>query len=196
MTKLITGVALSALALAIPAAAPAQRAPAATIVIVDTQRVLAECTACKAAQTQLQTQLQQIQQRAQQLGTPLQTEANSVQTAVRGLNGRAPDAALQARITALQTQQNTANQELQGRQETFRRNQAYVQQQIFTRLEPIVTTVMNARGANVALDKNNAMASAAGLDVTNDVLAQLNQQLPSVNTTAPAAPAQAQPQGR
>jgi hypothetical protein len=42
------------------------------------------------------------------------------------------------------------------------------------------------------------LASAAGLDVTNDVIAALNSALPTIQTTAPAQPARAQqqPQGR
>jgi hypothetical protein len=42
------------------------------------------------------------------------------------------------------------------------------------------------------------LASGATLDVTNDVLAALNTAMPTVSTTAPAAPArpQSQPQGR
>ncbi|HEY0446548.1 MAG TPA: OmpH family outer membrane protein [Allosphingosinicella sp.] len=196
MNKIALGAAFCALAAAIPAAAPAQRAGPAIVVVVDTARIFSECTACRAAQTQLQTQLQQIQQRAQQLGQPIETDAAAIQTAVRALAGKQPDAALQQRITALQARQNTANQELQGREQGFRRNQAYVAQQINTRLNPIITQVMTARGANIAVDKQATLASSASLDVTSDVLAQLNQQLPSVNVNAPAAPAQQQPTGR
>ena len=53
MTKLVLGSALAALALAIPAAAPAQRLSPAVIAVVDTGRIFSECTACRAAQTQL-----------------------------------------------------------------------------------------------------------------------------------------------
>jgi len=57
--------------------------------------------------------------------------------------------------------------------------------------------------ANITLDEHdaragNTQAAGAALDVTNDVLGALNQSLPNVATTAPAAPAQQQqqPQGR
>ena len=198
MTKFLTGAALAAIALAMPGTATAQnRAAPASIVVVDVQRVFQECTACRAANTQLQTQVQQAQQLRQQLLTPLQTEGQAIQTAVNALNGRQPDAALQGRIGALQQRENAANQQLQGRAQSLQRNAAFVQQQIGQRLTPIITQVMTTRGANLAVDKNEVLASAATLDVTNDVLTQLNQQLPSVNVNAPAAPAaQQQPQGR
>ena len=200
MNKYTIGAALAGLSLAIPAAAPAQRAPAATIVVVDLERIYQECTACRAANTQLQTQLQQIRTRAQQLAQPIQTEGAAIETAVRALNGRQPDAALQARITALQTRQNTGNQEIQRSEQTLRSTQANVAGQINARLNPIINQVMTARGANLAVDANNTLARAQALDVTNDVLAQLNQQLPSVSVTplpAGQQPAQQQqPQGR
>lgn len=195
MNKYTFGAALAALSLAIPAAAPAQRVPAATVVVVDTERVFRECTACRAAQTQLQTQVTQLQQRAQQLGQPIQTEGQSLQAAIQALNGKQPDAALQQRITALQTRQNTANQELARGEQNLRSIQANVAQQINARLNPIISQVMTARGANLALSTEATLARAAALDVTNDVLAQLNQQLPSVSVT-PLPQQQQQPTGR
>lgn len=199
MTKYLMAAALSATALASPIAAQAQKLNPAVIAIVDNDRVFRECNACKAAQTQLQTQLQQIQQRAQQLGQPLQTEAQSLDSAVKALAGKQPDAALQQRATAFQQKQGAAQKEIADREQTFQRNRAYVAQQIQAKLNPIVSQVMTARGATVALDSQATLAAAASIDVTNDVLAQLNQQLPSVSTTAPPPPAQPQqpqPQGR
>jgi Skp family chaperone for outer membrane proteins len=198
MNKYTFSVAIAALSLAVPAAAPAQRAPAAAIVVVNTDRIYQECTACRAANAQLQTQVQQIQQRAQQLAQPIQTEGASIQAAIRALNGKAPDAALQQRITAFQAKQNTGNQEIQGREQTLRSTQANVAQQINARLNPIINQVMTARGANLALDVNATLARAQALDITNEVLAALNQQLPSV-TVAPLPQQQQQqqqPQGR
>jgi Skp family chaperone for outer membrane proteins len=197
MNKYAFGTALAVLAAAIPSAAPAQRLSNAVIAVVDVDRVFRECTACRAAQTQLEQQVATLRTRAQQLGQPLQTEQQSLEAAVRALAGKTPDAALQARITAFQTRQNTANQELQTQQATLQRNQQYVAQQINARLTPIYTALMGTRGATIVIEKNATLANAPAVDITNDVLAQLNQQLPSVATVAPAAaPAQQQPQGR
>jgi Skp family chaperone for outer membrane proteins len=183
MNKITLSAAIAVLAATIPATASAQRLSAQPIAVVDSDRIFRECTACRAAQTQLQTQLQQAQQRAQQLTAPLQTEGQAIQKAVSALNGRQPDAALTARIQALQTQQNTANQELSGRETTLRSTQQHVQQQIGARLGPIINTVMGTRGAAIVVDRSATLAVSPTLDITNDVLAQLNQQLPSVNVT-------------
>ena len=196
MKTLLTTAALAVAAISAPAAA--QRLSPAVIAVVDTDRVSRECVACRAAQAQLQSQVTALQTRATQLRTPLETEGRAIQTAIGALKpGAQPDAALQTRAQAFQTRQNTANQELGAGEQRIRSTQAHVTQQISQRLIPIINSVMTARGAAIVVDKAATLANSASLDVTGDVLAQLDQQLPSVSVTPlPAAPAAARPTGR
>ena len=113
-----------------------------------------------------------------------------------GDRGAQPDAALTARVKAFETKRQQGAQELANRGQQFQRNQAYVAQQIQSKLGPIYQQVMTRRGANIMVEIGTTLASGKQLDVTGDVLAALNAALPSVSTTAPAAPAQQQPQGR
>ena len=196
MKTFLTLAALGLATVAAPSIAIAQQAPPAVVVVVDSDRIFRECTACRTAQSGLQSRVTALTTRQQTLTTQLRTEGQPIETAIRALNGAQPDAALRARVTAFQTKQENANKELAQSQENLRSIQANVMRQINARLNPAISQVMTARGANLAVDKNQTLASSAALDVTNDVLAQLNQQLPSVNVNAPAAPAQAQPQGR
>jgi Skp family chaperone for outer membrane proteins len=197
MTKFLFGTALAVLASAVPAAASAQALPQAVIAVVDVARVSNECTACRAANTQLQSQVQQLQTRGQQLQQQIAPEGQQIQTALNALNGKQPDAALQARIRAYQTRENTANEELTRSQQNLRSTQAHVSQQIGARLMPIINQVMGTRRATVVIDKGSALASSPALDITNDVLAALNQQLPSVSVTPlPQQQQQRTPQGR
>lgn len=194
MTRLLLASAAAVAAISAPAVA--QRLSPAVIAVVDTDRVSRECTACVAAQAQLRTQLQQAQTRQTQLRTQLQTQGQPIQTAVNALNGKQPDAALQARIRTFQQAEEAAQRELATRTQTLQSTQAHVNQQISARLVPIINNVMTARGAQLVVDKGATLASANNIDVTGDVLAQLNQQLPSVSVTPlPQQPA-ARPQGR
>lgn len=207
-TKLIAAAMIAA---AIPAGAAAQRVPAAAVAVVDTARIYRECNACRAAQASLQTQVTTLQQRAQQLGQPIQAELQSIEqaaAAARSQSGAARTASeqqLQQRLQALRARESTANQELQRLETNLRSTQAHVLQQINTRMNPIISQVMQARGANLAVGVDATLAHAAAINVTTDVLTQLNAQLPSVSVTplpqtaAPAAPQQPQPprpQGR
>lgn len=188
--------AAASVAAILPTGASAQALPGAVVAVVDLQRVSSECTACKAASTALQGQVAALRNREQTLGAPLETERKSIQTAVDALKGKEPDAALQTRIRAFQAKQQQGAQELSKQQAQIERNQAYVSQQITTKLGPIYQQVLQRHGANVLLEQGATLAAAATLDVTNDVLAALNTALPTVSTTAPAAAPSAQPQGR
>ena len=180
----------------LPSAALAQAIPSAIVAVVDLEKVQSQCRACQTAQAALRSQVTALQNRSTTLGTPLETERKSIQVAVDALNGKEPDAALQARIKAFETKQQQGAQELQRQQQQIQRNQAYISQQIQAKLGPIYQQVMQKRGANVMIEQGAALASGSTLDVTNDVLTALNAQLPSVQTTAPAAATQQQPQGR
>ena len=198
MKTLLATAALAASFLA-PAAANAQAIPGAIVAVVDLDRVTGECTACKSASAALRGQLTSLQSRAKTLGGPLETEQKSIQTAIDALQGKEPDAALKARVNALEQKRQSTLAELQRGQEQVQRNQAYVSQQIQSKLGPIYQQVMQKRGANIMVEVGSTLATAQALDVTNDVLAAINAQLPSVSTTAPAAAAPAQskqPQGR
>jgi len=193
--KTILTIALAASALTVPSAAVAQRAPAAVIVVVDSDRIYRECAACKTAQSQLQTRVTAFETRRQTLANQLRTEGQSIQTAINALAGKAPDAALRARAEAFEKKQNDANQELSRSQQNLQSIQANVVRQINARLNPVINQVMTARGANIAVDVDATLAHSQAVNVTAEVLAGLNRALPSVTLTPLPAQAQ-QPQGR
>ena len=195
MKTIFVYAALAASALA-PTAVGAQALPATSVAVVDLNRITAECTACKTAAAALRTQLTSYQNREKSLAGPIETEGKSIQAAINALAGKAPDAALQARVKAFQTRQQTAAQTLQREQQQIERNQAYIRQQIATKLGPVYQQVMQRRGANVMLETGATLATASSIDVTNDVLAGLNTAMPTIQTTAPAQAQQQQPQGR
>jgi Skp family chaperone for outer membrane proteins len=197
MKTSLTILTLAASALAVPSAALAQRAPAAVIVVVDSDRIYRDCTACRTAQTQLQSRVTALQTRQQTLANQLRPEGQAIQAAIQALGGKAPDAALRARVEAFQKKEQDANQELSRSQQNLQSIQANVLRQINTRMNPVINQVMTARGANIALDVSATLAHAQTVNVTAEVLAGLNRALPSVSLTPlPQQQQQQQPQGR
>ncbi|MEA2998583.1 MAG: outer membrane protein [Sphingomonadales bacterium] len=203
MNKFLFGAAIAAATLAVPASA--QRAPQASIIVVDTGRVFSECIACRAASAQLQTMVQQGNARAQQLGQGIQIEGQSIQQAAQAASTQpvgpartATENGLRQRAQALDARQTSANQEIQRLEQNLQSTRANVARQLNERLNPIYTTVMNAHGANLVLDTDATLNHAPALDVTNEVLAALNAAVPSVSVTPlpQQAPNPAQPQGR
>jgi Skp family chaperone for outer membrane proteins len=195
MKRLLISASFVAAAL-LPSAAQAQAIPSAVIAVVDLDKVSTTCNACKNARAALQAQVTGYQNRERALAAPLQTEQKSIQAAIDALGGKEPDAALKNRVTAFQTKQQQAAEELQRQQQQISANSDYVKKQIVDKLGPIYTQVMQRRGANMMVEIGQTLASAANLDVTNDVLAALNTALPTISVTAPAQARTTQPQGR
>ena len=190
MNKTFVAVALAAASFVLPAAASA----APSILTVDLDRVLNECTACRAATTTLQGQMQSGETRTQALETQLKAEAQSIDTAARALNGKEADAALKKRAADFQAHQQAAQAELALKQRTLQSTQANVQQQIAGRVVVIAEQIRVRRQADLIIGKNAALASNPANDITAEVLTTLNQQLPSVSVTP--LPQQSQPAGR
>lgn len=198
MKTMLSIAALAAATTLTPTAALAQRAPAAVIVVVDTARIYRDCNACKTAQSQLETRLKSLQARQTTLTNQLRTEGEPIAKAIDALAGKAPDAALEARVKAFQTKQNSANEELARGQQNLQSIQANVMRQINGKLGPAINQVMVAQGANLAVDVDATLARSNALDVTAQVVAALNTALPSVSLTPLPQSQQQQrpPQGR
>ena len=196
MKNRIAAALIAATALAAPAMA--QRAPAAVVVVVDTDRIYRDCNACRTAQTQLQSQVATLRTRQQTLEAQLRPEGQAIQAAVAALGTKQPDAALQNRVKAFQQRQDTANQELSKGQQNIQSIQANVVRQINERLQPIINQVMTQKGANIAVDVGSTLAHSQATNATTEVLAALNSALPSVSLTPLPQQQQQQqnPQGR
>jgi Skp family chaperone for outer membrane proteins len=182
-------VAVSALTVAVPAAA--QQRP---ILVVDTERVLNDCNACKSASATLQGQVAQGRQRAQQLEASLKPEGEALQKAVDALGGKQPDAALKARIDSFRQKQQAGAAELQTKESSIQSTQANVQQQIGRKIVEVVEQSRARRQAAIVVSKQSTLANDSAVDITAEVLAALNQQLPSVSVTP--MPQQPKPAGR
>jgi Skp family chaperone for outer membrane proteins len=191
MRKFILPLATAGALLVAASPATAQRA---SVLIVDLDRVLTECTACRAAAASIQSQVQQGQSRAQALENQLKPEATAIEAAGRALAGREPDAALRKRVADFQQRQQAAGTELANKQRQIESIQAKVQQQIANRVVLISEQVRARRQADIVVGKNATLASNSAGDITGEVLAALNQQLPSVSVTP--LPQQARPTGR
>ena len=195
MKTLLISAAFAAALLA-PAAASAQAVPAAVVAVVDLDRVAAECNACKTARASLQSQVTAFQNRQKALATPLETERKSIQAAVDALNGKEPDAALKTRAQSLGDEAApggagscppaTADPGQQPVRPEADPGQA----------RPDLPAGDAAPRRELPGRIGATLATSSNVDVTNDVLAALNSALPTIATTAPAAPAPKQPQGR
>ncbi|MEO7410609.1 MAG: OmpH family outer membrane protein [Sphingomicrobium sp.] len=174
---------------------PTSALAAPAILVVDTDKILSECTACRAAGATIQGQINAGRTRAQQLQTQWQTEQKALETAVAALAGKQPDAALQQRVQRYQASRQQGDNELAQKENQIQSIQTNVQRQIAARVVQISEQSRARRQADIVIGKNGTLASNSANDITAEVLAAINQQLPSVSVTPlpqqqqPAAPA-------
>lgn len=173
----------------------AQQLPAAVIVTVDRQEMIATSAAAKAAQAELKPKADALQARLNQLRTSLGAEEKTLRDTQPPQQGATPAAvqAWQAKVRDFDARRGQADQELQRRQQELQQSEQWVVKQINDGAQPVISQIMRERGANIAVDEQVTIQHAAAVDITADVIARLDKALPRVSTTPPAAPAGAAP---
>ncbi|HYD87511.1 MAG TPA: OmpH family outer membrane protein [Vitreimonas sp.] len=179
--RLFSIVSAAAIAVAAVAATPdasAQRNrnnQSTTAVVINYQRVLTESAIGRDLQSKLQTVRTQINTEAQSLAPERQSidqEAQRLQNTLRNQSAEQirnnPQAqALAQRQQQFQTRAATLQAELECTQLIALRD---VDQQI----DPVVRSVMQSRGAGIAIDARNVSQSAPEFDITAAVIQQLD----------------------
>ncbi|WP_353217214.1 OmpH family outer membrane protein [Sandarakinorhabdus sp.] len=172
----------------------AQPVPAAIIVTVDRQEMIATSAAAKAAQAELKPKGDALIARVGQLRTSLSAEEKTLRDTQPPQQGAPPAAitAWQAKVQDFQRRQQAADAEVQRKQQEIQAAEQWVIKQITDGATPIISQIMRERGANIAVDEQVTLQHAAAIDITADVLARLDKALPKVSITPPA-PAGAAP---
>ncbi|MBI3437054.1 MAG: OmpH family outer membrane protein [Proteobacteria bacterium] len=179
LTKLVLATAVSAVALASAPGAFAQRNNAASVVVVNYQRLLAESALGRDMSTKLQGVSAQIQQQAQAMqseGQAIETEDQRLQTATRGMTAAQVQAnsALSSQIQALQARVQQFQARRQSLQGDMQCSQIFALRDFTNRANPVVRTVMQSRGAGVVVDAASSQVFDPAMDITNTVMQQLD----------------------
>lgn len=177
-------------------AAPAfaQTGQAGSVVVVDGERIVSQSTAGRDMSTRLQAIATQMQGELTPEQTALQTEQQRLAGATRNQTQE------QVRANTQLTQQieafNRRAETFRNRQITMGRDLEHTRnvaiQEFNRQITPILTEVMNSRGASVILDAGMARWHTPSVDATADVLSRLDQRVRTINVTRQAAPAQQQ----
>ena len=190
MKKILIALALASAATSVLA----QQLPAAVIVTVDRQEMIANSAAAKAAQAELKPKADALGARLNQLRTSLGAEEKTLRES-QPAQTAAPAAiqAWQAKVRDFDARRGQADQELQRRQQEIQAAEQWVVKQINDGAQPVISQIMRERGANIAVDEQVTIQHAAAVDITTDVIARLDKALSKVSTTPPAPPAGAAP---
>lgn len=156
--------------------------------VADLQDAVRRSNAFTTATTQIQTtykaQIDQANARRTALQAELTPLVTAFQTAQRAPN--ANQAALQTQYQTIQQREQAAQTELNRILAPVQLAQAYVTEQVASRLEGAVDRVMTKRRLSVILPPDATVKSLPAAQVTNDIIAELNTAVPSVQITPPA----------
>jgi len=196
MTKLAMLSAVAALttapALAATPAAPATAAaPAAAgingIAVVSIDAVIANSNAFKAAQTARQTtykpQIDQAQARAQQIEAQLKPLADKFQ---KDRAAGASQATLASEAETIQRIRTDGSQEINRILQPAQLSEAYGNEQIQGKLGDAVKTAMQKAGVSLLLRREAVIYGSPAVDLSQQVLTELNTLVPSVQIVPPA----------
>lgn len=181
LKPLISAAAVAAMFATAPAAF-AQRNSAATVVVFNYQRLLAESTAGRGIQTALQGIGATISAEAQALAPEaqsLQQEQQRLEGVTRNMSQEQLRNNSDVQAYAQRAQQfQTRRQALEGDFECTRvlTLRAFDQQ-----ISPVVRQVMEAHNAGVVLDIGSTQMHAPQFDVTDEIMQRVNSTVPSVN---------------
>lgn len=170
-----------ALMLMAPAAAFAQAAPNAVILVVDFQRLVDESLAGKDAKAQVEDYVARVQARRQQLNDKLVRDRQNLEKQRAILK----EEDFQKRAIAFQQDLQRADQELKDKQLSAQRAVRQAEGEIVRLARPMVRKIMKKRRANMVIPKNVAFDFVEDLDITGKVLSELNKDVPRLKVALP-----------
>jgi len=179
-------VAVAALAITSDALAQRNRGQAASVVVVNSQRVLAESAVGRDMTAKLQQVRTQIGAEAQALQPERQSieqEMGRLQNSLR--NQSQEQIRNNAQVQAVAQRQQQLQQRAQTLQGDLQCSELLALREINRVVQPIVRSNMQSRGAGVVLDAGSVTEVAAEYDITSTVIQQLdaNQATRSVNVS-------------
>lgn len=169
----------------------AAAAEAQSVLFVDADRVLAESAVGQSVEAQLTTISQTILGELEATGGSLAQEQAQLQAEVSALTPEAiqQNADLTARVQGFETRAQAFQVQQAQAQADVQATQSAALRTIFEALGPQLEALRSERGAAAILNTTAAAAIDPTLDVTNDVIARLNQVLPNASVARISAPA-------
>ncbi|WP_091739666.1 OmpH family outer membrane protein [Phenylobacterium immobile] len=160
---------------AAPAAAPAVRhgAPIAGLCTLSPEAVAGTSTVGKYVSTRLQQIAAQVNAELAGEKTAIDNEAKALQAAPQG----GDQAALQSRLTALQTRAEAFNRKAGQREQEIQATEQKALARISTEMNPLVRQAYEAKGCAILLQREAVLMANPASDITPAVVTALNAKI-------------------
>ena len=161
---------------------PAPKTPAATVVVIDTQRIFREALALKSVRQQIDQYRAALKPEIEKQEDALRKEDQELAKQRSVLTPEVFEQrrqAFQAKVVALQKQ-------IQEHQTTIEKAFNGARDQVTSTIVGILKDMSKTRGFNLVLDRTNVQVMLdPSVEITPEVLKQLDQRLPTVKVALP-----------
>lgn len=161
--------------------AQAQQIASAVIAVIDTQHIHRTTLAGKDIQVQLDAMRAKFQSEMQKEEEKIRTEREAL---ARQKDILAPEA-MQAKSRAFEEKVAAAQRLAQEKRRQLELALRQATNELQRALIPVLQEIMDARKITLVVDKNQVVMQASGLDITTEVIEQLNRKLPSIVVELP-----------
>lgn len=185
-TRALAAMAFAFLTTAATVPAVAAAGPA-VIVIVNTQQIFAQSKVGQSIRTQLQDQAKKLQAEDKKGQDALQAEAKALSDQRSLLS--ADD--FKKKVQALEQKEGERQNKMRAKGEALQLGVNKARQEVEAAIRPIFADVMKKNGATLLLDQSVVLAGGVDLDITDEVLKQLDEKLKTV-VVKPVSQAEAQ----
>lgn len=176
------------------AIAPVAAAQGTSVVVIDQSRIMRDSAGGKdiinkvnAIETTMQNELKPT---ADSLST--EGQALDAKTANMTMDAIAADAALRAEVEAYARKAQDFNRKRQIASAELQATERAAWGQFFQALQPVLQEVVTEKGADIMLDRSDAVWAGASVDATDLVITKMNAALPTVNVVRQKLPQQTQ----
>lgn len=156
---------------------------AAVIAVIDTQHIQRTTLAGKDIQVQLEAMRAKFQGEMQKAEEKILTEREDLE---RQMDILAPEA-IQARRLAYQEKVAAAQRLAQEKRRQLELALRQATNELQRALIPVLQGIMDQKSITMVVDKSQIVMQGGGLDITTEVIEELNRQLPSILVVLPTA---------
>ncbi|SIO05945.1 chaperone for outer membrane proteins, Skp family [Parasphingorhabdus marina DSM 22363] len=187
---LLKSAALAIAAVSVPAivTAPAAAQSRTSIGMANFESAIVKSNAYQTAVNQMKTTYKSDIDATNARATALQAEIKPLVDAYNAAvqqPGATPQS-VQPQAQALQAKRNSGQQELARLQQRVTLATAYVEEQVGKQLTAAIQAAMKAKNVDLVLSPQAVVAREPYVDITDDIVAELNKLVPSASITPPA----------
>lgn len=177
-------------------AAPVAAAQGTKVVVIDQNRIMRESAGGQDIMTKVQAIEQSIASELKPTQDSLASEGKALEakTANMTMDAVAADEALRTEVEAYARKAQEFNRRRQIASAELQATERKAWGEFFTAMQPVLQEVVTETGADIMLDRSDAVWASDGVDATGSVIQKMNAKLPTVNVVRQKMPTQPQQQ--